>query len=73
MCPSKRADHKRGITLYVDKNTYTRFQKACEFFGVTMSSILTSYMETKASEYEKLICSTARRKTQSDSRTDSQD
>lgn len=55
MAPNKRADNKKGVTLYVDKKILERFQNACEFFGLAMSVVLTSYMETKANEYEQLL------------------
>ena len=54
MSPSQRAMNKRGITIYIDEKLYKRFQDACAFFGLPMSTTLTAYMETKAEEYEKL-------------------
>ena len=73
MAPSKRADSKRGITIYVDRKTYERFQRACEFFGLPMTTVLTSFMESKAEDYERKLRIPARRKAQSEPRTDSED
>ena len=55
MAPSKRADNKKMVGIYVDKDLLRRFQEACAFFGLPMSVVLTSYIEAKANEYEKLL------------------
>ncbi len=55
MAPSKRADNKRMIGIYVDVKLAKRFQEACEYFGLTMSTVLTSYITEKANEYERIL------------------
>lgn len=54
MPPSKRADNKGSICIYIDRKTIARFREACEFFGMPMSVIITAYMENKIKEYERL-------------------
>ena len=55
MAPSKRADNKKMVGIYVDEKLVKRFQKACDHFGISMSAILTAYMEEKANEYEQTL------------------
>lgn len=52
MSPNKRADNKKLLSLWLDRDLYNRFSKAAEHFGVTMTSILTAYIEEKVEEYE---------------------
>ena len=54
MAPSKRADNKAGICIYIDRKVIARFKEACEFFGMPMSVIIAAYMEHKIEEYEQL-------------------
>lgn len=54
MAPNKRADNKGSICIYVDRRIIARFRKACVFFGLPMSVIITAYMEHKIKEYEQL-------------------
>lgn len=55
MAPNQRADNKKMVGIYVDAKLVQRFQKACEHFGITMSAIITAYMEEKANEYEQSL------------------
>ena len=59
MAPNKRADNKKMIGIYVDKDILRRFQGACAYFGLSMSVVLTSYIEEKANEYQKLLSRSA--------------
>lgn len=40
------------IGVYVDVKLAKRFQEACEFFGFSMTQILTTYITDKIKEYE---------------------
>jgi hypothetical protein len=54
MAPSKRADNKGNITIYIDRKIIAKFREVCAFFGIPMSVIITSFMEHKIKEYEQL-------------------
>jgi antitoxin component of RelBE/YafQ-DinJ toxin-antitoxin module len=51
MAPSKRADNKGNITIYIDRKIIAKFREVCAFFGIPMSVIITSFMEHKIKEY----------------------
>lgn len=55
MAPNQRSADKRCFCIYVRKETYERFQAACEFFGLTMTVVVSSFMEQKAKDYEKSL------------------
>ena len=55
MAPSKRADNKKMIGVYLDEKVIKRFQEACAFFGVTMSQVLTAYITDKVNDYERTL------------------
>lgn len=52
MAPNKRADNKKLLSLWLDKELYDRFSETAEHFGVTMTSILTAYITEKVDQYE---------------------
>lgn len=52
MAPNKRKEGKKQLAIWIDEETFERFKAACDFFGVTMTDILTAYIERKANEYE---------------------
>ena len=51
MPPNKSANNKGNITIYIDRKTIASFREACEFYGTTMSTDITSYMEKQIREY----------------------
>lgn len=53
MAPNQRSADKRNFSIYVRKETYERFRAACEFFGLSMTVVVSSFMEQKAQDYEK--------------------
>lgn len=52
MAPNKRAENKRLLNLWLDKDVYARFARVADAFGVSMTSILTAYITEKVEEYE---------------------
>lgn len=52
MAPNKRAENKKLLNLWLDKDLYSRFAAAAEHFGVSMTAVLTAYITEKVDEYE---------------------
>lgn len=52
MAPNKRAENKRLLNLWLDKDVYTRFSRVADAFGISMTAILTAYITEKVDEYE---------------------
>lgn len=55
MSPNKRAENKKKLTFWLDSDLYDRFAKVSDFFGMTMTSILTAYIIEKIDEYEDIV------------------
>lgn len=52
MSPSKRAEHKTNIMLWVDKDLHARFARMAEASGLSMTSILSAHIIACIDEYE---------------------
>lgn len=43
------------LGLYVDSTLIEKFQKACAYYGQTMTSAVTLFIEETVQEYEELM------------------
>ena len=55
MAPRQRAENKKMLGLYVDSALVGKFQKACAYYGQTMTSAVTLFIEETVQEYEELM------------------
>ena len=55
MAPRQRAENKKMLGLYVDGTLIEKFQKACAYYGQTMTSAVTLFIEETVQEYEELM------------------
>lgn len=55
MAPRQRAENKKMLGLYVDSALVEKFQKACAYYGQTMTSAVTLFIEETVQEYEELL------------------
>ena len=55
MAPRQRAENKKMLGLYVDSDLVEKFQKACAYYGQTMTSAVTLFIEETVQEYEELL------------------
>jgi hypothetical protein len=72
MAPNKRAENKKLLNLWLDKDVYARFSRAAEAFGLSMTSILTAFITEKVDEYERKYKHSYQRKVTSAHSTDSE-
>ena len=55
MAPRQRAEKKKMLGLYVDSELVAKFQQACAYYGQTMTSAVTLFIEETVQEYEELL------------------
>ena len=55
MAPRQRAENKKMLGLYVDSAQVAKFQQACAYYGQTMTSAVTLFIEETVQEYEELM------------------
>lgn len=55
MAPRQRAENKKMLGLYVDSELVSKFQQACAYYGQTMTSAVTLFIEETVQEYEELL------------------
>lgn len=55
MAPRQRAENKKMLGLYVDSALVAKFQQACAYYGQTMTSAVTLFIEETVQEYEELM------------------
>ena len=55
MAPRQRAENKKMLGLYVDSALVEKFQKACAYYGQTMTSAVTLFIEETVQEYEEIL------------------
>ena len=55
MAPRQRAENKKMLGLYVDSALVAKFQQACAYYGQTMTSAVTLFIEETMQEYEELL------------------
>ncbi|MBR5890273.1 MAG: hypothetical protein IKY92_09555 [Akkermansia sp.] len=55
MAPRQRAENKKMLGLYVDSALVAKFQQACAYYGQTMTSAVTLFIEETVQEYEELL------------------
>ena len=55
MAPRQRAENKKMLGLYVESALVAKFQQACAYYGQTMTSAVTLFIEETVQEYEELL------------------
>ena len=55
MAPRQRAENKKMLGLYVDSALVAKFQQACAYYGQTMTSAVTLFIEETVQEYEEIL------------------
>ena len=55
MAPRQRAENKKMLGLYVDSALVEKVQKAWAYYGQTMTSAVTLFIEETVQEYEELL------------------
>ncbi len=53
MSPRKRADNKKMIGFYLEKETYAKFQEVADYLGLSMTAILTAFIIEQIDNYER--------------------